>query len=269
MRPAHVTLSIIALFAFLAGASSLAHGGPVPTPPIVTPPAQELRWGQEVVDDQRAHHHIVTNDPADAKRLAEVTDVLRPVADAWYHGHFEFYLIDNDPYNAYAQYGPYVYVDKTLVAEAPNREELAAVLCHEMSHAIHHDAYLDAVKTDYDSFQKRLQRKIEMVLRGKGKKEVSAATGLFANLLYDRHSRFEETLADLNGTDLCAESGINPWGMIWVFKRYEGGGLHVHIPTMFGDHPDFPKRISDVKKHFHDSPELFAHWSPDLKPTPF
>lgn len=269
MRLVQVTVSTLVFFLLLIGLSGHARGGPTPAPPIVTPPAQELRWGQEVLEDQRAHHHIVTNDPADAKRLAEVTSVLAPVADAWYHGHFEFYLIDNDPYNAYAQYGPYVYVDKTLVAEAPDREELAAVLCHEMSHALHHDAYLDAVKTDYDSLQARLTRKIEMVLRGGGKKQVNAATGLFANLLYDRHSRFEETLADLNGTDLCAEAGINPWGMIWVFERYQGGGLHVHIPTMFGDHPDFAKRISDVKKHFRDSPELFAHWSPYLKPTPF
>jgi predicted Zn-dependent protease len=270
-----VRLAVIVAFCLaFTGVVAPATVGPTGLrPPIVTPPPQELRWSEEVLAAKRSAKHIVTGDVEDERRLATVTGLLIPVADAWYHGHFRFFLVDDDEDNAYVEWGPIVYVDKTLVQDSPNREELAAVICHEVSHAIRHDGYLDEVhKTATDnSIRARIAGVIgraQRALHGQLRSEVDVATKTVRGAFAAGHTRKEETMADLTGVDLCAEAGINPWGMIWIFRRYQGSGIHLHLPTIWGDHPDFGRRIADVKKHLLANPELFGGWSPKLPPTP-
>ena len=52
------------------------------------------------------------------------------------------------------------------------------------------------------------------------------------------YSREAESAADLTGADVCAASGYNPWGLVWLFQDFDNADLAQFrsccriIPTM-------------------------------------
>jgi hypothetical protein len=71
--------------------------------------------------------------------LQQVAQRVAAVADPQYFTPFHFILVNENSPNAMAAPGGNVYVTTSLMRFAQNQDELAAVLCHEVSHDIHHD----------------------------------------------------------------------------------------------------------------------------------
>jgi putative metalloprotease len=253
-------------FAALAAAFLIAAA------PAPTPPPSEARLGDDAYQVMADHHELIPNSP-EAKWLAPVASQLKRTADQMYGTPFQFFVHKSTEPNAYVIYGPRVYVNRGLIDLADNREEVAGVLCHEMSHAMHHDGvHDDKLQAQYDSRLAKLMNRVKGVWHGKTPRKVSGIASFGEALVWNHHSRVEETAADLSGSDLCARAGLNPWGLVWMFQKLakldEGGG-----PSWLSDHPDIKKRIKDLKKHFHKFPAVFEIWSSDpstghlLKPS--
>jgi predicted Zn-dependent protease len=151
-----------------------------------------------------------------------------------------------------------VYVTDSLMSFVKNREELAAVLCHETSHTIHHDVVNNMHK---DQNLSMLATGLSLLLGGKPitNEAISMAAGVQALSF----SRSVETAADIKGSDTCAEAGYNPWGMIWLFQQYAksdtGGRME-----MLSDHPSDMHRIADLENHFKRNPGTFAKFDQDI-----
>ena len=223
----------------------------------------ELQMGQAVFNELKAKGEIIESSP--------LYDQLRPLADAItraaqprYNHPFKFYLVHEPQPNAFATPGGNVYVVDSLLYFVKNTDELAGTLCHEVSHTIHHDTM-----TLMEKQEKLRKREVgAAVLLGPTRAHV-LAIALLGKLHSLSYSRDVESRADLTGSDVCAASGYNPWGLVWLFRDFKGANIG-EMPQLLSDHPNDQNRVDALERHFRSTPWVFKKFSPDPKSaTPF
>ena len=145
-----------------------------------------------------------------------------------------------------------------------NKEQLAGTPCHEVSHTIHHDTV--ELMEKQENIKKREIG--AAVLMGPTRAHILAIL-LVGKLHSLRYSRDEESQADLTGSDICAQTGSNPWGLVWLFQDFKSANPN-EIPQLLSDHPDDENRIYGLEQHFRQNPSVFGKFNPDPKSaTPF
>ena len=225
---------------------------------------QEQQIGQQVYQQLQQKGEIITNSPLYSV-LQPIADRIKTVADPQYQYPFHFILVHEKSPNAFAVPGGNVYVTDSLMHFVENKEELAGVLCHETSHDIHHDV-VNNMRKDQNV---QMLATLAAILVGHGQNPIAnEGIGLAANAQAMTFSRSVETAADLKGSETCAQSGYNPYGMVWLFQKFaksgQGGSLE-----MMADHPRDDHRISDLENHFKQNPSLFGTFANDpSKATP-
>jgi predicted Zn-dependent protease len=214
----------------------------------------EQQIGQQVYDALKAKGEIVATSPL-YDQLAPIATAITRTAQPRYIHPFKFYLVHEQQPNAFATPGGNVYVTDSLMYFVKNTEELAGTLCHEVSHTIHRDS-MNLIEKE---------RKVE-------RREIGAAVLLgptrahmLAILLLGRlqslgYSRAAESAADLTGSDVCAASGYNPWGLVWLFQDFEAADT-AQVPQLLSDHPDNPHRVEALRKHFAENHAVFGSFS--------
>lgn len=219
---------------------------------------EEVQMGQEVFNELKAKGEIVESSP--------LYDVLKPIADAitraaqpQYNHPFKFYLVHETQPNAFATPGGNVYVVDSLLYFVKNRDELAGTLCHEVSHTIHHDTVTLMEK------QQRIEaREIgAAVLLGPTRAHVLAIL-LLGKLHSLSYSRDVESRADITGSDVCAATGYNPHGLVWLFQDFQNANMD-DVPQLLSDHPGNQNRVNALEKHFRKNPSVFGKFNPDPK----
>jgi len=233
----------------------------VPTPEPVTD--QETELGKAMYDQLRAKAEIIQSSPL-YDNLKPIADAISRVAQSRYPHPFKFYLVHEAQPNAFATPGGNVYVVDSLLHFVKNTEQLAGTLCHEVSHTIHRDSVNLAKKN------KRLEERevAGAILLGPTKAEL-VAIFLLGHLHSLGYSRDAESKADVTGSDICAEAGYNPNGLVWLFRDFENSNLKTP-PQLLSDHPANNTRITTLEKHFKDNPGTFSKFDPDPKSaTPF
>jgi len=219
---------------------------------------EEVQMGQQLFDDLKAKGEIVESSP--------LYDTLRPIADAItraaqprYNHPFKFYLVHETQPNAFATPGGNVYVVDSLLYFVKNTEELSGTLCHEVSHTIHHDT----VRL-MEEQEKIAERTIGIaVLLGPTRAQMLAI--LLVGKLHSLHySRDAESGADLTGSDICAATGYNPWGLVWLFQDFQNADP-AQVPQLLSDHPGNENRVKALEKHFRENPRVFGKFNSDPK----
>jgi predicted Zn-dependent protease len=233
----------------IAGARSAAAG-----------PSQdeELQMGQEVFNELKAKGEIIESSPL-YDQLKPIADAITRVAQPRYNHPFKFYLVHETQPNAFATPGGNVYVVDSLLYFVKNTEQLAGTLCHEVSHTIHHDTVTLMEK------QKKLEHREvgAAVLLGPTRAHI-LAIALIGKLHSLSYSRDVESRADLTGSDVCAATGYNPWGLVWLFQDFKNTPSG-QIPQLLSDHPDDQHRIDALGRHFRNTPAVFSKFSSDPK----
>src|SRR5215470_10267424 len=212
---------------------------------------EEVQMGQEVFNELKAKGEIIESSPL-YDQLKPIADAISKAAQPKYDHPFKFYLVHEVQPNAFATPGGNVYVVDSLLYFVKNTEQLAGTLCHEVSHTIHRDSV-------------NLMKKHEKTIA----KEVGAAvlvgpTGPHVLAIYFLgklrtlgYSREAEARADLTGSDICAQAGYNPWGLVWLFEDFKNAQKH-EIPQMLSDHPNDQNRVNAPTKHMKDNPSVFG-----------
>ena len=152
-----------------------------------------------------------------------------------------------------------MYVVDSLLYFVKNTEELSGTLCHEVSHTIHHDT----VRL-MEEQEKIVEREIGIaVLLGATRAQMLAIllTGKLHSLSYSRDA---ESQADLTGSDICAATGYNPWGSVWLFQDFQNADT-AQVPQLLSDHPDNDNRVKALEKHFRDNPRVFGKFNANPK----
>lgn len=218
----------------------------------------EAQIGAQVYQQLAKKGEIVDASPWYAV-LNEIGRNVSRVGNTQYQYPFHFILVREKQPNAFSVPGGNVYVTLPLMSFVRNKEELAGVLCHEMSHDIHHDVVHLAQKQQTTGI---IAVGLDILLGGH-----SAIVGNAINIaaqLQDLHfSRDVEENADHLGAENCARAGYNPWGMVWLFQQFEkadtGGQME-----MLSDHPTDQHRIDALKAEFRSDPALFGRFSPSI-----
>ena len=219
--------------------------------------------GQEVFNELKAKGEIIESSPL-YDQLKPIVDPIARAAQPHYNHPFKFYLVHETQPNAFATPGGNVYVVDSLLYFVKNREQLAGTLCHEVSHTIHHDTVELMEKRE-----KIREREIgAAVLMGSSRAHVLAIL-LLGKLNSLGYSRDVESRADITGSDICAQTGSNPWGLVWLFQDFKDATPN-EIPQLLSDHPDDQNRIDALERHFRQNPSVFGRFNPDPKSaTPF
>jgi predicted Zn-dependent protease len=218
----------------------------------------EVRMGEEVFNQLKAKGEIVESSPL-YDELKPIAEAITRAAQPRYNHPFKFYLVHEKQPNAFATPGGNVYVVDSLLYFVKNKEQLAGTLCHEVSHTIHHDTMELMEK------QQKLERRElgAAVLMGPTRAHL-LAIALIGKLHSLGYSRDAEQRADLTGSDVCAQTGYNPWGLIWLFQDFQSANPD-QLPQLLSDHPDDQNRIMALKRHFRQNPNVFGKFSSDQK----
>jgi beta-barrel assembly-enhancing protease len=224
---------------------------------------EEVQMGQEVFNELKAKGEIIESSPL-YDQLKPIAAAITEAAQPHYNHPFKFYLVHETQPNAFATPGGNVYVVDSLLYFVKNREQLAGTLCHEVSHTIHHDTVELMEKRE-----KIREREIgAAVLMGPTRANI-LAIALLGKLNSLGYSRDVESRADITGSDICAQTGSNPWGLVWLFQDFKNATPN-EIPQLLSDHPDDQNRIDALERHFRQNPSVFSRFNPDPKSaTPF
>jgi beta-barrel assembly-enhancing protease len=228
------------------------------SPPSDKSEYNEQEIGQEAFEEMKAKVAVIKSSPL-YDNLRPVAESVTRAAQSRYKYPFKFYLVHDAQANAFSVPGGNIYVTDSLLYSVKNNEELAGILCHEAAHTINRDS-LDMMEKREENWRKQIAADL---LFGKSAGRVLAIAFL-SHLDTLGYSREVEERADLNGADICAEAGQNPWGLIWFFREFENADKE-HMPEMFSDHPDGKSRIKALEKHFQKNPSVFGKFNQDRK----
>jgi predicted Zn-dependent protease len=240
---------------------SIGCGAQAPVPEPVTD--QETEQGQEMYKELKAKGEIIETSPL-YDTLKPIADSISRVAQSRYPHPFKFFLVHETQPNAFATPGGNVYVVDSLLYFAKNTEQLAGTLCHEVSHTIHRDGIALMAKRNAIK-----RHEIEAALLLGPTRAHILAIALIGDLHSLGYSREAESAADVTGSDICAEAGYNPWGLVWLFQAFQNADTK-QLPQLLSDHPANGTRVQTLEKHFLDNPSVFAKFNSDPKSaTPF
>lgn len=234
--------------------SVLALGFASPASAYTQAEQQELQIGQQEYAQLQQQGKIIASSPYYAV-LNPIAARISAVANRKYFAPFHFILVKDTQPNAFAVPGGNVYVTLPMMTFAKNQEELAGVLCHETSHDIHHDVM--------NMNQRESGLQIGAMLLGiltRNSAVLNTVAGVGVNMAAASFSRPVESSADRTGAYTCAAAGYNPWGSVWLFKRFLASGNGGTFEAL-SDHPRDDHRISDLEALYRSDPATFGRFS--------
>ena len=175
-----------------------------------------------------------------ANRLVPATAAFRGDAPGW---RWEVNVISSNEVNAWCMPGGKIAVYSGLISTLqPTDDELAAVMGHEMAHALREHSREQAS-------QQALQGigvQIGAALLGVGELGQQLTQTLLDVTFNLPHSRNDETEADRIGVELAARAGYDPRAAVRLWEKMArvGGG---RPPKWLATHPDPSDRTRDLQ----------------------
>ena len=174
-----------------------------------------------------------------AQRLIPHTGVFRNDAPGW---AWEVNVINSAEVNAWCMPGGKIAVYTGLIQKLnATDDEIAAVMGHEISHALREHARERASQ----QMTAGILATGASIALGGGQGTADMA-GMVANLTYNLpNSRLHETEADRMGVELAARAGYDPHAAITLWQKMQrvaGSG----VPQWLSTHPSSDTRIRDL-----------------------
>lgn len=175
-----------------------------------------------------------------ARRLIAQTGVFRPDAPSW---AWEVHVIDSKEVNAWCMPGGKIAVYTGLLRQIrPTDDELAAVMGHEISHALREHA------RERVSQQMAASLGLSALSVLLGTPAAADLGGKLTDVMFTLpNSRTHETEADRMGVELAARAGYDPRAAVTLWQKMgkaEGGSAP---PEILSTHPSAESRIADLR----------------------
>lgn len=177
-----------------------------------------------------------------SNRIIQQVSAFRPDAARW---NWEVNVLTSPEVNAWAMPGGKIAVYTGLIEKLQlSDDELAAVIGHEISHALREHSR---------------ERASEQAVAGAGISILSAAAGLgdlgqqglqyaYMGLLGLPNSRQHETEADRIGVELAARAGYDPRAAVTLWQKM-GQASSGEPPKFMSTHPPRAERLSDLTEY--------------------
>jgi predicted Zn-dependent protease len=175
-----------------------------------------------------------------SQRLIPQTTVFRPDAAKW---NWEINVQKTDELNAYCMPGGKIMVYTGLIDKLKATDaELAAVLGHEMAHALREHAR----ERVSQSYAQQAGLAVLGVATGVGDLTMQVASAISQVTFTLPHSREQEAEADRIGLELMARAGYDPHSAVtlWQKMNREAGSSGAEF---LSTHPSSEARIKDLE----------------------
>ncbi|MBK9170810.1 MAG: M48 family metalloprotease [Bryobacterales bacterium] len=188
--------------------------------------AAEVAQQVPMLNDSRVDNYI--------NKLGQRLAANAPGAKFPYH----FQTVNDRGINAFALPGGNIYINRGVIEAADNESQLAGVMAHEISHvALRHG-------TNQASKASAAQMPLAILggILGSGSTAAALAqlgAGFTVNSILLKYSRDAESQADLMGTQILYDSGLNPRGMGDFFGKLQGS----NGVAFFNSHPNPDRRV--------------------------
>ncbi len=156
---------------------------------------------------------------------------------------YTFKTVNDRGINAFALPGGHVYINRGVIEAADTEAQLAGVMAHEASHV--------ALRHGTNQASKASAAQMPLAILGGllGSNSTGAAlaqlgAGFTVNSILLKYSRDAEKQADLMGTQILFDSGLDPRAMGQFFQKIEGS----NGVAFFSDHPNPDRRIESVNE---------------------
>ncbi len=198
------------------------------------PPAEdsEVKLGRETHEDLLRSGLKLVKDPAVLARVEAIGKKVAAIANAEAvpatygsskHVPYEyrFFVVDDDDVNAFSLPGGYIYVNKGILRYAQSDDELAAVIGHEITHAMHHHVAKLQHEQSRLNTQMALGLLAALVARVPTADTMNLMTGfqLIALQKVNGFGQDAERDADHGGVILTQKAGYNPVGSLTFMER--------------------------------------------------
>jgi len=207
---------------------------------ILLPESQDAQMGleayQQILDESR-----VANDPDLNRRVQEVGRRIAAVSPQpdW---DWQFTLLENDEPNAFALPGGKVGVHTGLFRVAESDAQLAAVIGHEVAHAI---ARHGAERMSQGMLAQGAAAVIGVGTGSSAYAELAAQAATLGIIL--PYSRTQESEADHIGLFYMAEAGYDPRAAVALWRNFESFG-GARPPEFLSTHPAPGSRIDNLEE---------------------
>ena len=254
MKASKISWPLILILIVLAGCA----GGPDIRPYEGTgymTEDEERRLGY-YVDAEVTNQFLTVRNKELIEAVAEIGNRLTAVSHRP-NLKYSFKVLNSSMVNAFAGPGGYVYVTTGLLGELESRDELAAVLAHEIGHvtARHSIRALRSANIANTALT------IIQIIAALGAAAAGVpATGDLATLtsylttliIFQGYSRAYESQADRLGIQYMMRAGYNPRAMISVFEKFirmreEEGNKEKLV--ILSSHPALEDRIKEAKDY--------------------
>jgi len=176
-----------------------------------------------------------------AQRLIAQVGVFRPDAAQW---NWEVHVLNSDEVNAWCMPGGKIAVYSGMIKQLkPTDDELAAVIGHEMAHALR----------EHSREQVSQQMATDMGLTVLSALTGSSATadlgGKLSEVMFTLpNSRTHETEADRMGVELAARAGYDPRAAVTLWQKMGSLSAGNAPPEFLSTHPSAATRTADLTK---------------------
>jgi predicted Zn-dependent protease len=198
-------------------------------------PEQEVGLGRNI--DQQVKQEVRMSTDREAQRLIE--EIGRELAATSDRPNlpYTFQLVADREVNAFATAGGFVYVHEGILDAADDRDQVAAVIAHEIGHIAGRHA-----------LEQMQQMAIAQGIATAAGLDRDRLVGLGVNLaLRLPRSREFEFDADRRGTLNLARSGYNPQAMGAFLQKLQGMSRG-QVPAFLSTHPPTPDRIQAINE---------------------
>ena len=175
-----------------------------------------------------------------SQRLIAQTGVFRPDASSW---KWEVHVLTSDEVNAWCMPGGKIAVYTGLINKIkPTDDELAAVLGHEISHALREHA------RERVSQQMATSLGLQVLSIATGSSAASDLGGKLSDVMFTLpNSRTHETEADRMGVELAARAGFDPRAAVTLWQKMGAADNGNAPPEILSTHPSAASRITDLQ----------------------
>jgi Zn-dependent protease with chaperone function len=244
----------LVLYAFLgcivlAWLGSLALGAATSAVVNRIPLSWDAQEGNAVIEKLEQHLPFATSTNSVAQLTALAGPLMRAIP---VHGvQFQFHILEYPEPNAFALPGGHIVVTTGLLKLAGTPEELLGVIAHESAHVTRRHALRHEISGMGPIY-------MVQILTGGRSRALEALAYPTELLAYESFSQEYEREADSVGWNYLVAAGINPHGMIDMFRKLEAKTVNVkggRDHPAFDSHPALEKRIAWLEARWEKLPD--------------
>jgi predicted Zn-dependent protease len=190
-----------------------------------------------------------------AKRIIPYTARWNPAAKNW---KWEVNLLGSQQVNAFCMPGGRIAFFSGIITKLKlTDDEIAAIMGHEITHALREHGREQAVKSTGTQLASRLLGAGVAAYLGIDPRVTDTVAQYGAQLASLKFSRDDEREADLIGLDLAARAGFDPRAGIVLWQKM--GALNQREPlALLSTHPGGQERITQIQQHLNVLLPLYA-----------